>query len=182
MRQPYAVVFAGVPGSSKTIVANYLSVKFNLPVFNNDQLRFEVREDLMVDDINIPRALAEFEKRYKQRHLELLATGNSMILDGSVDRRWAEHKKQLQDAGYVWYMIDMCLSEEFLTKLFTATGRANFLTRLPGYLEQHEQFMQKYSNDVRLRITDDEFPDRLELSAEGLQAFLDTLEKQLLKR
>jgi hypothetical protein len=175
MKKPYAVVFAGVPGSSKTIVANYLSIKFNLPVFNNDQLRFEIKEDLLVDNINIPEALAEFEKRYKERYLELLATGNPAIVDGSVDRSWVKHKKRLKKAGYIWYMINMELSKEFLEKLFNSTGRSKFLTRLPGYLEQHRRFMQKYSDDVNLQITDDKFKDRLKLASEGLQKFINKL-------
>ncbi|MEX1995712.1 MAG: hypothetical protein WD887_02965, partial [Candidatus Saccharimonadales bacterium] len=80
--KPYAVVFAGVPGSSKTIISNYLSGKFGLPVFNNDQLRNEVKEDMLADNINIPAVLAEFERRQTQRRLEVLATGRPIIFDG----------------------------------------------------------------------------------------------------
>jgi len=177
MTKPYAVVFAGVPGSSKTIISNYLSVKFNLPVFNNDQLRFEVKEDLRAANINIPEVLAEYERRYKERFEELLSTGNPILLDGSVDRRWAQTKNQLMVAGYAWYMIDMELSEAFLEKFFVATGRPKFLDQLPRYIKEHDQFMQKYSDDVGLQITDELFLKRLQIAADGLTKFIDSLEK-----
>lgn len=173
MKKPYAVVFAGVPGSSKSIVAFYLSGKFGLPIFNNDQLRYEVREDLLVDSINIPHALEEFEKRLKQRVDEILAKGKPIIIDGSVDRRWIERKKQLQDFNYEWFLIDMELSKEFLTNLFNKTGRAEFVTtQLDDYLKQHEEFIDKYSSDVSIYIKDEDFKNRNEIAAEALSEFI----------
>lgn len=177
MSKPFAVVFAGVQGSSKTIISNYLSVKFNLPVFNNDQLRFEVKEDMMADNINRPDVLAEYERRYKERFEELLATGHPMLLDGSIDRRWEQTKSQLKKAGYAWFVIDMELSPAFLKKFFIATGRPKFLDKLPRYIEDHQKFMEKYSGEVSLQITDELFLKRLELSAKGLQEFINNLEK-----
>jgi hypothetical protein len=172
--KPYAVTFAGVQGSSKTIISNYLSWKFGLPIFNNDQLRAEVKEDLMVDNINIPEALAEFEKRMTGRRLEIFATRRPIIFDGSVDRRWEESKKQFLDADYDWFLVSLNLSKEFLVKLFNSTGRAKFAqTKLDGYLKQHEEFVDKYDSDVSVRITDETFKDRLKVSADGLQSFLD---------
>lgn len=182
MTKPYAVVFAGVPGSSKTIISNYLSVKFHLPVFNNDQLRFEVKEDLMADNINIPAVLAEYEKRYKERFEELLATGHPMLLDGSIDRRWPQTKKQLKKFGYVWFVIDMELSPAFLKKFFVATGRPKFLDQLPKYLDDHQRFMRDYAADVSLQITDELFFNRLQIAADGLIKFVNSLEKESLKR
>jgi len=38
----YIVAFAGVVGSSKTPISNYLSGVFGLPVFNADAVRSEV--------------------------------------------------------------------------------------------------------------------------------------------
>ena len=175
MSQPFAVVFAGVPCSSKTIISNYFSAKFGLPIFNNDQLRFEVKEDMMADNINRPDVLAEYERRYTERFEELLATGHPMILDGSIDRRWPETKAQLEKFGYAWFLIDMELSESFLREFFVATGRPKFLDKLPRYLEDHRQFMERYSSDVSIQITDDMFLKRLELSASGLREFIDNL-------
>lgn len=177
MVKPFAVVFAGVPGSSKSIITNYLSVKFALPVFSNDQLRFEVKEDMMSDDINRPDVLSEYERRYVERFEELLATGNSMILDGSIDRRWAQIKKQLIDHDYYWFVIDMELSSTFLIKLFVATGRPKFLSQLPSYLKQHKEFMNKYSADISLKLTDGDFKGRLKLTERGLRTFIKSLKK-----
>lgn len=173
MGRLFAVVFAGVPGSSKSIVANYLSITFGLPIFNTDNIRYEVKEDLRVDDINIPKALDEYHKREEVRRTELLKSGKSFIFDGSVDRCWPELKKQLEEFGYRWFMVDMELSETFLRQLFGATSRKRFAAEeLDTYLKQHEAFMQKYRDDISLQITDETFQNRLELAATDLRAFL----------
>jgi dephospho-CoA kinase len=44
MAQSFVIVFAGVPGSSKSIVAYYLSETYSLPIFSTDNIRFEVKE------------------------------------------------------------------------------------------------------------------------------------------
>jgi len=187
MTKPYAIVFAGVPGSSKTIVAHYLSAKFHLPIFSSDVLRYEVKEDmylenlsikddLMFDNINnIPGAIDEFEKRMTKRRLELLATGQPVIFDGSVDRRWAETKKQLQDNDYTWFMIDMELSRSFLEELFAKTGRQHFLPQLDSYFRHHREFLDKYAHDISLKITDQIFKDRNQVAAEALEKYIDSL-------
>lgn len=173
MSKPYAVVFAGVPGSSKSIVAHYLSETFGLPIFSNDNLRYEVREDLKTDNINQPRVLAEYEKRLKQRRQALLATKRPVILDGSVDRRWAETKQQLQTAGYDRFLINMELSKKFITELFSHTARPKSIKQLPAYLQQHRDFVKQFKDDISLQITDETFPDRLQIAADGLQKFID---------
>ncbi len=173
----FAVVFAGVPGTSKTIIANYLSGKFGLPFFNNDQLRYEVREDLLVDNINVPHALAEFERRLTKRLDEFLATGRPIIIDGSVDRRWPERKAQLQEHGYGWFLINMELSRPFLENLFSKTGRADWTgDYLDRYFPQHEEFMRQHSWEINLQITDETFPKRLRIAADTLQKFIDSLD------
>ena len=35
----FCITFAGAVGGSKTPIANFLSTKLNLPVFNNDAIR-----------------------------------------------------------------------------------------------------------------------------------------------
>src|SRR4051812_12106479 len=113
-KKPYAVVFAGVSGSSKTPISNYLSWKFGLGILNADQLRAEVKEDFLVETILDPKALAEFEKRYRERSEEILQSGRPIIFDGSVDRRWQERKDQLESHGYTWFLVSLNLSMDFL--------------------------------------------------------------------
>jgi hypothetical protein len=186
---PVAVVFAGVPGSSKTIIAFYLSGKFDLPMFSNDTLRYEVKEDMLVDrlvlpedllqrGINAPAALAEYERRLKERHLELLSTGRSIIFDGSVDRTWTERKQRLIDHGYTYYLISIELSRPFLEALFSATGRASSIAELDHYFEHHERWLELYAGDVDLEITDANFRNRREVAADGLSGFLERLERE----
>jgi predicted kinase len=172
MKQPYIVVFAGAPGSSKSIVSHYVSMEFSLPILNRDTIRSEVKEELLVSNINEPHALVEFEQRFTDRWEEALALGESFILDGSVDRSWPYTKQELQAAGFCWFMIDMELSREFFTELFTATKRPKSIGQLDMYLGQHEAFMSKYRADVNIEINDAAFPRRCELAAEGLASFL----------
>ncbi|MEX2006964.1 MAG: hypothetical protein WD877_02255 [Candidatus Saccharimonadales bacterium] len=184
MSKPFAIVFAGVPGSSKSIIAYYLSGKFGIPIFSNDGLRYEVKEDLLINNlilkedllaegINAPKALAEYEKRLSQRREELLGTGRPIIFDGSIDRRWAEAREQLLKHQYSWFMISINLSREFLENLFSATNRAAFIPKLDKYFGQHERFLEKYGHEVSIEINDKSFKDRLKVSAEALQNFID---------
>ena len=183
---PYAVCFAGVPGTSKSIIAYYLSSQFGLPILSNDSLRYEVKEDMLVaklvlpedlikKGINQPKVLAEFERRLSQRRKELLKTGRSIIFDASVDRRWPEIKSELQAAGYSWFMISMELSRQFLEKLFGATDRKDFLPQLDDYFKNHQQFLKRYRSDINLEIDDANFQNRLKIAATELQKFIDGL-------
>lgn len=60
------ITFAGAIGSSKSPIANYLSISLGLPIFNNDSIRSEVTEDLGILDSK------EYLKRRNKRFQELL--------------------------------------------------------------------------------------------------------------
>lgn len=174
MPKPYAVTFAGTPGTSKSPVAYYLSAEFNLPIISSDNIRYEVREDLRLNTINKPVALAEYEKRFKARRLGLLALGMPFILDASVDREWTTYKQELTGANYDWFMIDMELSTAFIEDLFLKTDREWAIEQLPYYMAHHETFMAQYGQDVDLQITDETWHKRLQIAAGGLQRFLES--------
>jgi len=170
MSKPFAVVFAGVPASSKKAIAHYLSCKFGLPILSHDTIRNEVKEDLLINDINDPQALQEYNKRSAERRGEMLESSKPVIFASSVDRQWENQKKQLADKGYSWYLISLDLSKPFLEKLFAAKGYQT--SNLDNYLKQHEDFLRNYYQDVNLSITDDSFSQRLTLAADGLQKFI----------
>jgi len=174
METPYAVVFAGIPGTSKTPISHYLSCEFSLPIFSTDQIRFEVREDLRLANINRPGGVEEFEKRFAERFDRLLAAQVPVIIDGSSDRKWSERKLKLTEAGYGWYMISMELTKNFLLKLYADTGRSWWADdNLDPYLQQHEEFLHKFKADIDVEIHDDNFGDRLQVAADGLKKFLE---------
>ena len=172
MKSKFIITFAGVPGSSKSPIINHLSSTFNLPVFSNDQLRHEVNEDLMVSDINIPKALREFEFRRKKMQDEILSFDRSVIFDKSVDRRWSELKESLFKYGYDCFLISLDFSVEFMTKLYTSTGRLWAVEELPAYNKQHQEFLAKYSGDVSLRLQDKDFINRVKICEEALKQFM----------
>jgi hypothetical protein len=179
MTSPFVIVFAGVPGSSKSIIAFYLSETFSMPIFSTDNIRFEVREDLLVTTITVPRALKEFESRQAKRFNRMLTQKKSFIRDGSVDRHWENIKTQIEKAGYKWCMIDMGLSRDFLLTLYTKTGRLEAIDELDIYLEQHNNFIKSYSSDIYVKITDATFIDRNQIAEKSIREFLAEQEAQL---
>jgi shikimate kinase len=172
MSKPYVIVFAGVPGSSKSIIAYYLSITFSLPIFSTDNIRNEVKEDLLVSNINEPEALKEFNSRQAKRFQEILGRKQNFIRDGSVDRHWQEIKEQLASAGYSWCLIDMELSRDFMTNLYSKTDRLRAVEELDAYLAQHTDFMRKYTSDVTVKITDQLFKDRNSIAEVAVRKFL----------
>lgn len=168
------MVFGGVPGTSKTPIAHYLSCEFGLPIFSTDQIRYEVREDLRISDINIPGGVEEFEKRQRSRYERLISSKKSFIFDGSMDRKWAERKSHFTRAGYDCFLINIELTKPFLVKLFAETGRASWADdHLDNYLEQHRNFLAEFKSEINVQIDDSSFADRLEIAAEGLRNFLE---------
>jgi hypothetical protein len=172
MSKPYIVTFAGVPGSSKSIIAYFLSITFSLPIFSTDNIRFEVKEDLLALDSNEPKVREEYNRRQTKRFQQILEQKKNFILDGSVDRRWHELKDQLSNSGYTWCLIDMELSKDFLLNLYSKTGRLRAIEELDDYLAQHLEFMKRYSSDVTVKITDELFKDRNSVAQTALRKFL----------
>ena len=68
------------------------------------------------------------------------------------------------------------LIKKFLKRFFVETGRAKFLDKLPTYLVDHHRFLDQYSDEISLRITDDLFEDRLAVAAEAVRRFIKMME------
>ena len=170
---PYVITFAGVPGTSKTIISYHLSMRLGLPIFSTDNLRYEVKEDLLVANANVPEARAEYERRYNERWTSALAARAPFIRDGSVDRQWVPVKQELQAAGFEWFLIDMELSYSFMKRLYLSTGRPGAARELDSYVTQHESFMSNHSADVSFQIADEDFPRRREMAEDAVRKFMD---------
>lgn len=162
----FIVAFAGPAGSSKTPISNYLSTKFNLPVFNNDAIRSEVTEDLLNFDE------PEFRRLSVQRLTDVIKLGNSFILDASVDREWKNYQDQISQSGYQVFMISLDLSCDFLVKLYEAKKYSISLPWIDQLLADHQNFLTGFSSSVNLKINDDNFKNRLILSENSLKSWL----------
>jgi predicted kinase len=184
VKNPYAVAFAGVPGTSKSITAQALSCEFQLPILSSDMVRFEVKEDLRIQHLSIKEdlqfatvnqngALAEYDRRIKERRLGILARGLPIILDASIDRTWVEVRGQLQDHDYDWFMINMELTRPFLEDLYRGTGREPYIAQLDDYCADHQRFVDNHSADISIEITDAAFLDRRKFAMDGLRLFLE---------
>ncbi|PIR79981.1 MAG: hypothetical protein COU25_02430 [Candidatus Levybacteria bacterium CG10_big_fil_rev_8_21_14_0_10_35_13] len=166
MKNKYIVLFAAPVGTSKTPIAHFLSSKLSIPVHSNDAIRSEVAEDLLFFDQK------EYEKRRDKRLEEIFKKGNPFILDASIDREWDDnYKKLINESNYKIFIISIDLSKEFIVKLFKTKDYTAF-DKLDGWIKDHEEFLEKYKNLVNFHITDENFKDRLKLSAEKLQEWI----------
>ena len=172
MNKPIAVMFAGVPGSSKSPTAFYLSWQFGIPMFSNDSIRFAVKEDLLANDINNPRALKEYKRRSAVERKTALAKKRSIILDSSVDRHWLEIKQELDQYGYRHFLISFDMTYAFMVRLFQATGRHGSIEELGAYMHQHQAFLSRYGSEIQVSIQNKDFSNRFQITNQALGKFL----------
>lgn len=167
MKSKFLILFAGAPGSSKSPIANYLSWKLNLPLFNTDIINTEMREDRLFQDQE------EFEKRRKLRTNEALELGYNFIADFSIDRKFSNYKPNIEEKGYKYFIVSIDLSKEFLEKIYKAK-EYQAIDKIPSWIEDHNQFLKEYNNLVNLHITEETFPDRLEITYNAVKAWINS--------
>ena len=73
---------------------------------------------------------------------------------------------------YKYFIISLDLSKELLIKLYQAKGYDESLKRLDTLLQDHEKFLERFSDDVGFSISDDQFLNRLELSLENVDDWI----------
>ena len=125
------ILFAGVPGCSKTPTAVYLSHQLGLAYFNNDAVRTEIIEDLEEFDEK------EFRKRAEQRLNEILIKEISIIIDASIDRSYKQVFAWLKTYGYSYYIISYDLSRELVLKFYNLKGYSESAKNLDKFLDDH---------------------------------------------
>lgn len=167
--KPVCITFAGPFGCSKSPVAQYLSCEFGLPVFSNDIIRNEVREDTMKSELDIPT----YRERWYPRLARLIARGQSFIHDSSNDRRWEEFMAYFNNTPYRIPVVSFDLSPEFYRRLIKTKEYPLTEEQIDGYLADHARFLEKHSDVVICRITDETFPKRLETALTATRSFID---------
>ncbi len=168
MKVKYCIVFSGAIGSSKSPIAHHVGWNLGLPVFNNDTLRTEVKEDLLDFDSE------EYEKRRDDRLFSLLDSGKSFIYDASIDRNWQSLKEKLEENDYEYFIINLDLSETLLRKLYEAKGYVDSEKNLDSNQADHQAFVEKHKHLVNLRIDDEMFSQRLELSLKAVSSWVES--------
>ena len=160
------VTFAGPVGSSKSPISNYLSTTFNLPVFNNDNIRTEITEDI---GIFVEK---EFLERLELRLRKVVESQISFILDASVDRVWETKGENIKKSGYKFFIISLDLSKDFLVKLYRVKKYDDSLNRFDEVFNDHQNFLKRYGGIVNISINDENFKDRLEICRQELEKWL----------
>jgi hypothetical protein len=140
-----------------------------------DAIRMEVREDLLVDDVTDPRIVEEFQKRAVHRYQALLKKGVSFIDDSSVDRSWkqpsSDQNYRLNGRNYDYFIISIDLSKAFIQKLHQA-NHSQSADKLDDYYDDHQKFLEQYSEDIGEHITDETFADRMDICERATKVFL----------
>ncbi len=144
-KPPFVILFAGVPGSGKSPIRNVLSYTFRLPVFENDAIRNEIREDFISETTNPDKFNKELMARVKQRLLYILENQISFIYDSSIDRKWPELAPILQKYNYTTFIISLDLSINFIEKLYQQKNYNAYLTKLKKQDHpEHQNFLKNY--------------------------------------
>ncbi|MBI2448316.1 hypothetical protein HYV44_02015 [Candidatus Microgenomates bacterium] len=164
------IAFAGVPGTSKSPIAHYLSIKLGIPVFSNDVIRTEVKEDLGNFDFE------EYCERRDKRIHEAVERGLSIIYDASADREWVDRKAVAEKFGYRYFIISIDLSRNFILKLYEAKGYADLIPEIEKCFDDHEKFLAQFSADVGIHIADKDFPNRLEIALKAVTKWLRSID------
>lgn len=162
----YCICFAGAVGTSKTPITHHLSMNLDLPVFNNDAIRSEVIEDKGIFDE------VEHIKRRDARFEALIKTGKSFILDASVDREWNRVKNFLTEYEYKWFVISLDISKDLLSHLYKIKNYDETNKSIDKFIADHENFIIKNDTEINLHITDNTFPERLNISLESVKKWL----------
>lgn len=166
MRKNYCILFAGAVGSSKTPIANYLSGKLNLPIFNNDAIRTEVIEDLGEFDPS------EHINRRNERLGEIFENNFSFIIDASVNSEWKNLKGIIDKFGYEYFVISLDFEKDFLKKLYKTKNYNESLQEVDKFFNEHEIFLEENGSEIDFHIKDNDFKDRLNLSFQAVNNWL----------
>lgn len=167
MKTKYVVSFAGVPGTSKTLIANYLSWNFNLPIFSNDEIRKEITQNNGKFDQEL------YEKTRDLRLGELLSFDRSFIYDASVDRRWSDAIEWHKEHGFEHFVINLDLSRSFVEDLLRLNND-KIRHQYDRWYAEHENFMKEFRYVPKVTITDKDFINRLEIVKKSLSEWLNT--------
>lgn len=163
-----AIAFAGAAGCGKTPVATNLSWQLGWGVFSTDAIRSELSETWGYPVLNQP----EFKEFRDQRFLQALNLGNNLIIDASVDRTWEQKRAELAGRRAEFFIISFDLKEDFLEQLFKIKGYAA-TEYIPGWVQDHQNFLNKYGQDVGFRVNEENYPDRINLCYRAVRAWLD---------
>ncbi len=167
MQKPFCITFAAPIGASKTPIATYLSWNIGLPVWNNDAIRSEIAEDLG----SCPEE--ELLRRAHERLERLLASKRSFIGDVSISHSWPRYAPLFEKAGYDVCIISIDVTREHLERMYIAKGYHDSLKRLDQIMEIHAHFMDGHGHECDIRVTEAEFPDRLEFVLSKVMQWLD---------
>lgn len=167
-KKPVCILFAAPVGTSKTPIANYLSWNLGLPVFSTDSIRTEVHEDTLSENLDQDM----FLKRKEDRLEKIISFKKSFIFDASIDRNWKELKEKLEKAGYRWLIISIDLDRNLISKLYDSKNYTETKDRLDQLMSDHQIFLDDFEKDVSLKINNQNFHERLDLSLKTVMSTL----------
>ena len=170
--KPVVICFASVPTGGKTTMAYFLSENFGLPIFSTDAVRYDTKAATSTIDIN--EVIDQFSTNRQARANAMFARKKSFIYDGSVDRRWADVKKEAQAAGFTCLLISFDISKEKIDQNRKMQDRIETDELFNKWFADHEKFLSEHGTDVQLHITDDNYAQRYTKAKELVKTALNS--------
>ncbi len=158
--KPLCICFAAVPGSGISSISYRLSWELDLPIFSNNSIRNEIRSQQESPELDV----AAYNARREQYLEKLFSYSRSFIYDASVDRKWGEFRRDLEQRGFRWVLVSLDFSLDFVRQLNSHNPGRIADTHMANYGKHHQDFLAQYGEDVSLHITEDTFLQRFELS------------------
>jgi hypothetical protein len=152
-------------------VAQFLACELSWPLFANDVVRNEVREDQLQPELD----QQEYTDRMVTRVKSLARKNQNFVYDASSDRHWDKLLQNFEPDQYRFAVISFDLSGTFYRELLQAKNYNLSEAQITGYITDHEIFLQRTDVPIIHQITDINFGQRLTNSLQAVQHFLDTL-------
>ena len=166
------ITYAWAIGCWKSPITNYISTKLWLPTFNTDTIRSEVCEDYLKFDED------EARKRIKERLNDVIQNGISFICDASVDRKRKNLIKEiLIKNNYEYFIVSIDLNKETLSRFYKAKLYSDSMKMIDRVYEDHQKFLEEYSDDINLHINEDNYNERLEIVYKAISQRMKDIEK-----
>lgn len=150
------ICFAAVPASGKTTIAKILENKYMAVRINVDDVariiskKFKPKPDFI--------SVEEYKfmlKLYLLWFLETYKYPNKLIiLDGSVDRKYAEVWLLAKQMGFNIFLIDIDTKKKVLIKRIEQRNKKtnlDYLKRLKTWKQDHNLFMKRWHADIVIR-------------------------------
>lgn len=158
------ITFAGMPCSGKSQLAKKIEKRFETLYLSQNDVRNLIRElthqKLFVREQSVATRLREYVKFFIQNNATS-QKNHLIVLDGAVDRRYLEIKKEAKENGYTLFVIDINASfDEAMSELHERQKQdprfKDYVPHMKKWADDYETCRGLYSFDYTMKSMPDE--------------------------